>query len=132
MIQKSNWLSGLNYLVEQEPVKYAIMLRLSPIPSVLKNYSLALLPIRLKEVVIATIVQGSFSSFIQASLSAGITDLVQFITKKDAQGNPVVFDNSIFYSLLPLVLGLSVTFWINRKVKQIIELEKKKIEKKDQ
>jgi uncharacterized membrane protein YdjX (TVP38/TMEM64 family) len=70
LIQNSDYLKGLKYLITRNPIKYGIMIRMSPIPVTIRNYGLAVLPINLVQIIVAVALQGSFTSFVQASMGA--------------------------------------------------------------
>ena len=43
---QAKYLKGLHELVRREPFKYGLLIRFSSIPMILRNYGLAVLPIR--------------------------------------------------------------------------------------
>ncbi len=59
---QSKYLKGLQELVRKEPFKYGLLIRFSSIPIIIRNYGLAVLPIRYLTYIACVFLQSSVSS----------------------------------------------------------------------
>jgi uncharacterized membrane protein YdjX (TVP38/TMEM64 family) len=59
---QSKYLKGLHELVRREPFKYGLLIRFSSIPIIIRNYGLAVLPIKYMTYIACVFLQSSVSS----------------------------------------------------------------------
>lgn len=80
----SKYLKGLHELVRREPLKYGLLIRFSSIPIILRNYGLAVLPIRFPTYIACVFLQSAVSSPFQAYAGSQFTSFLDFVAQQHA------------------------------------------------
>jgi uncharacterized membrane protein YdjX (TVP38/TMEM64 family) len=75
---QSKYLKGLHELVRREPFKYGLLIRFSSIPIIIRNYGLAVLPIKYLTYIACVFLQSSVSSPFQAYAGSQFTSFMEF------------------------------------------------------
>ena len=73
------YLRGLQELVRKEPLKYGLLLRFSSIPIILRNYGLAVLPIKYATYIACVFLQSSVSSPFQAYAGSHFSNFMELL-----------------------------------------------------
>lgn len=151
---QSKYLKGLYELVKKEPFKYGLLIRFSSIPIIIRNYGLAVFPIRYLTYISCVFLQSSVSSPFQAYAGSQFTSFMEYsgvkttsappmvIVDYDEEGNPIFSedprgaiksDNEKVFGLIVVLLGLACTMFIGVKIKKKvaeINLQAEKDEKR--
>ncbi len=86
----SKYLKGLHDLVKKEPLKYGMLIRFSSIPIIVRNYGLAVLPIKYPTYILCVFLQSSVTSPFQAYTGSHFHSFMEFANsqpKVDENGN---------------------------------------------
>ena len=155
----SKYLKGLHELVKREPLKYGLLIRFSSIPIIIRNYGLAVLPIRYGTYMACVFLQSCVSSPFQAYAGSHFTSFMEFASSQqpsfsqselptdfDENGMPILpnggpittggkTDSEKQIGMLVVVLGLAcsvfVAFKIKRKVEEINKAAEEKGDKQE-
>ena len=79
------YLKGLQELVRREPFKYGLLIRFSSIPIIIRNYGLAVLPIKYITYIACVFLQSSVSSPFQAYAGSQFTSFMEFASTQGTQ-----------------------------------------------
>lgn len=79
----SGYLKGVHELIRKEPFKYALLIRFSSIiPLIIRNYGLALLPIKFMTYISCVFIQSAVSSPFQAYTGSQFTNLMEYVSSE--------------------------------------------------
>lgn len=138
--------------MRKEPFKYGLLIRFSSIPIIIRNYGLAVLPIKYLTYISCVFLQSSVSSPFQAYAGSQFTSFMEYSGAKttsappmvvvdyDEEGNPIFSedprgqiksDNEKIFGLIVVLLGLACTVFIGLKIKKKVAEINEQAEKEE-